>query len=542
MLVVSAMAAAQSPLHTLYSQHSMDAESGVRSLFMGNPALVHCMVECDSAFYLRSLRHTDKLYIAADYGSGSQKGDYLPYQGKEFSDATLSANGYIKSSNATLYGKASFTTGKDAKYDWNSLRYAEEYWPYITCDSTGGDYKYETYRILGAYSFRVRKLFMGVSGEYTGDFAYRQNDPRSENVTSWLTLKYGVSVPLAGNTLAFGAKWTNHHQHLDLDFFRSGQFAGFFYEYGFGMFDYVHSPIFNNMELIMHGNEFGVNASFSTNPSCSLRQNVWLEYNRRLIKSEEETYKINLFQTTTSDYRLNYSLLYSGHRFGLGWFTNADVSSRDGQENLFERSVVSVVDNVDIYDYTKVGKQNRYTLLAADVQSSIKASCFLSRATVSLLAGARYYRRCEKYSDRNFEILNSNVTPMAGIQFESVSRLCNIDVKGTYGRVCDLDHKYTVGVNLAKHTEFQHAFTPYAYNAYEGNIYTVTATLSHQFSFATLGVRCLMLVQQAHRLGDVEYSSERYNASNPVLQRQTISLTPDKHNAAYGRITLFATF
>ena len=46
----------------------------------------------------------------------------------------------------------------------------------------------------------------------------------------------------------------HHRQHADVKHFRTGQFAGFFIEYGFGMFDYIFSPIFNSMEQRQHIN------------------------------------------------------------------------------------------------------------------------------------------------------------------------------------------------------------------------------------------------------------------------------------------------
>ena len=90
---------------------------------------------------------------------------------------------------------------------WSALRNPELYWPYIVSDSTGGDFRYEKYNLMCGYSFRLGRFDLGVSGEYTGDFAFRQNDPRIEDISTWLTLKAGAAYTFRRHVIALNAEF-----------------------------------------------------------------------------------------------------------------------------------------------------------------------------------------------------------------------------------------------------------------------------------------------------------------------------------------------
>ena len=276
--------ASNSPLQTEFENRSLRPGTDMRDAYLRNPALIHRMVgerryfSAENPGFVREKPGT--IFIAADGASGRQEGDYLPYEGQEFRDFSVRADGYKQGDRATFFARIGFTAGGNDNVGWSALRNPGLYWPYIVADSTGGDFRYEKYDLMCGYSFRLGRFDLGMSGEYTGDFAFRQNDPRIEDISTWLTFKAGAAYAFRRHVIALNAEFMHHRQHADVKHFRTGQFAGFFIEYGFGMFDYIFSPIFNSMEQRQHINAYGVNLTFNSDPSRALRLNLLLGYGR----------------------------------------------------------------------------------------------------------------------------------------------------------------------------------------------------------------------------------------------------------------------
>ena len=174
--------ASNSPLQTEFENRSLRPGTDMRDAYLRNPALIHRMVgerryfSAENPGFVREKPGT--IFIAADGASGRQEGDYLPYEGQEFRDFSVRADGYKQGDRATFFARIGFTAGGNDNVGWSALRNPGLYWPYIVADSTGGDFRYEKYDLMCGYSFRLGRFDLGMSGEYTGDFAFRQNDPR----------------------------------------------------------------------------------------------------------------------------------------------------------------------------------------------------------------------------------------------------------------------------------------------------------------------------------------------------------------------------
>lgn len=536
-----------SPTQTAFIQQMLRPESKMRNNYLNNPALLHQMIVDERYFFIgnpqQDTGEKNAVFLTFENSTGEHKGDYLPYEGKKFRDFSVRAHGYTRSNRSTFLGKGYFVTGKHKSYDWNTLRYADLYWPYIVADSTGGDMSYEKYNILCAYSFRTNDLSIGVSGEFTGDFAYRQNDPRIENITTWLTLKTGAAYTYKDCIFSAGIEYMRHRQHMDLHHFRTGQFAGFFIEYGFGMFDYIYSPIFRSMKQQQHMNDYGISLAFNSNPSKPLRMNTKMKYNYNLMTTEENNYKLNLYKGITHQLMFNYGMLWNNNVWGVGFFTDVETSNKKGRENLFERYISAEIDGVNVYDYKKIGHQDRYGLDVINGNADIKISRFFRKKyAFSLLGGIHYFMRDETYSEYDYQIKNGLITPSAGAEVNYNNRSYDLTVKGTWGHRTSVNNKYKVGINMEKHTEFQHAFTPYAYYANNADILTFEITASKHFPFGNIGIQAQMLYTKGKRLNDVFYDPARYNATMPAISRNTISLTPGIHNATWAKVALFAVF
>lgn len=536
-----------SPTQSEFKENIIRPEIETRNYALDNPALIHRMIEDRRYFFtdnpMRQTARTRTLFVGAEGSLGEHEGDYLPVEGNNFRDVSVRANGYTRSTNSTFLGKVGFTAGEHKHIGWNTQRYPDLYWPYIMADSTGGNTHYEKYNILCAYSTRIGKADLGVSGEYIGDFAFKQNDPRIENITTWLTLKTGVAYSYGKHLFSLGLEYTLHRQHMDVKHFRSGQFTGFFVEYGFGMYDYIHSPVFNSTKQQNHINNLGVTLAFNSNPEKRLRMNARAKYNYDRMNTEEYIYKLNLYRAATHLLNLNYGLLWNNATWGIHFLVDADVSQRNGREFLFERYVSSVVDGVDVYDYKKIGHQDRYRLNKFKGKSSMKVSYFLNERYIFSLSGSiDYFRRDETYKEKGYEIKNALITPSAGIGLDYGGRGYDISLQVCWGHRHSLDNAYHVGLEMEKHTEFQHAFSTYAYYGNNADICTAELTVSKDFSFAKLGLQAQMLCIRGNRLSDIRYDRDRFEHSGLVSSRYAISLNPDKHNAHWTKLAVFAEF
>ena len=497
--------ASNSPLQTEFENRSLRPGTDMRDAYLRNPALIHRMVgerryfSAENPGFVREKPGT--IFIAADGASGRQEGDYLPYEGQEFRDFSVRADGYKQGDRATFFARIGFTAGGNDNVGWSALRNPGLYWPYIVADSTGGDFRYEKYDLMCGYSFRLGRFDLGMSGEYTGDFAFRQNDPRIEDISTWLTFKAGAAYAFRRHVIALNAEFMHHRQHADVKHFRTGQFAGFFIEYGFGMFDYIFSPIFNSMEQRQHINAYGVNLTFNSDPSRALRLNLLLGYGRETMKTEENNYKVNLYRAPANTFDADLGILWNDRRWGAEFLVKAAYEDKKGTENIFERYISSSQDGVDVYDFRKIGEQNRYGMKRLDGSAELKVSRFLGRHyTVSLLGGVGYMMREETYKDHDYLIRNVLLTPSLGIGARYSGEKFDVELRGCWSHRTVPESRYEVGVDLEKNTEFQHAFTTYAYYANTAELYTAELTVARHFRFGTFGLRGQMLCGRGNRI------------------------------------------
>ena len=539
--------ASNSPLQTEFENRSLRPGTDMRDAYLRNPALIHRMVgerryfSAENPGFVREKPGT--IFISADGASGRQEGDYLPYEGREFRDFSVRADGYKQGDRATFFARIGFTAGGNDNVGWSALRNPGLYWPYIVADSTGGDFRYEKYDLMCGYSFRLGRFDLGMSGEYTGDFAFRQNDPRIEDISTWLTFKAGAAYAFRRHVIALNAEFMHHRQHADVKHFRTGQFAGFFIEYGFGMFDYIFSPIFNSMEQRQHINAYGVNLTFNSDPSRALRLNLLLGYGRETMKTEENNYKVNLYRAPANTFDADLGILWNDRRWGAEFLVKAAYEDKKGTENIFERYISSSQDGVDVYDFRKIGEQNRYGMKRLDGSAELKVSRFLGRHyTVSLLGGVGYMMREETYKDHDYLIRNVLLTPSLGIGARYSGEKFDVELRGCWSHRTVPESRYEVGVDLEKNTEFQHAFTTYAYYANTAELYTAELTVARHFRFGTFGLRGQMLCGRGNRIPEAGYDLSRYEQAVPSTSQHTISRTPDRHDSVWFRVSLFTVF
>lgn len=557
MLMMSSMGMAQesllfenshSPLEVECQELGTRSELQIRNVVLSNPAMLRHGLDNRRSYFNdnpKTLASSHSLVVALQGAGGKMQGDFIPMEGNRFEDYSVVANGVMRGEKSLLYGKASFTSGSHRNIGWNAQRFPMTYWPYVVADSTGGNVNYETYNLLCAYSFRLnQRVDMGFFGEYKGDFAFRKTDPRIENITSWLTFKGGASYLLnGGSRIGLDIDYQLHRQHTDIRHFRTGQFAGFFMEYGFGMYDYIHSPIYNSMKHQQHQHSYGANVIFSSNANHPLRLNARLGYGFDEMNTEENIHKLNLYRAMTYRLKADASLLWNNQSWGLGFTGHLESAQRQGHEYIFERYVSATVDGVDVYDYRKIGQQDRYKMNMMQGNAQLKVSKYFGAlSTLSLFGGMEYLKREETYKEKGSFVRNVLVTPQVGMEAKHSSKWGDARLTVCYGHRTSPEHQYHVNVDMDRHTEYQHTFCTFAYYAHKADVLNLEAEVAHTFSFARMGLQLVWMWVTGNRLENVAYDAGRYDAQIPSAKKNTVSITPDRHDQHWMKLTLFAEF
>ena len=106
-----------------------------------NPAFMH-------AAYTTSL---SEMYLSMSYGQASR-----PLQAEEGDGHTLgniAVSSYLKlSPNTTVWGGASYQTGRKRNIRFNSTSDYDQLYPYVMADTIGGDLQNEQYAFSGGYT------------------------------------------------------------------------------------------------------------------------------------------------------------------------------------------------------------------------------------------------------------------------------------------------------------------------------------------------------------------------------------------------------
>lgn len=116
----------------------------------------------------------------------------------------MEANTYLHLSNhSTVWGKASYMTGRSRHITWSSVSDYELLEPYILADTMGGNTERERYVFEGGYATRLNRLLLGGEMLFRAEHEYRTTDPRMRAIVTDLTLRAGAAYET--NTYHWGA-------------------------------------------------------------------------------------------------------------------------------------------------------------------------------------------------------------------------------------------------------------------------------------------------------------------------------------------------
>ena len=181
----------------------------VHEISWRNPAMM------ESAFS-HSLTH---FYLNADWQKNIAP--FVLQKGSGHFLASVKTDSYIRlGKNSAVWGKASYTTGKNHDIKWNSVADYDLLKPDILGDTIGGDTRREKYVFEGGYSKHHNRWHLGGEMLFRAEQEYRKVDPRTRSIVSDLTLRAGAGYDIAQHTLAFSFQGNIYRQTNSVDFYK----------------------------------------------------------------------------------------------------------------------------------------------------------------------------------------------------------------------------------------------------------------------------------------------------------------------------------
>ena len=160
-----------------------------------------------------------QFYLTADWQKKSAP--FVLQKGTGHFLASVKADSYIRlGENSAVWGKASYTTGKNRGIKWNSVADYDLLEPDILGDTTGGNTRREKYVFEGGYSTHRGKWHLGGEMLFRAEQEYRKVDPRMRSIVSDLTLRAGAGYDIATYTLGFSFQGNIYRQTNSVDFYK----------------------------------------------------------------------------------------------------------------------------------------------------------------------------------------------------------------------------------------------------------------------------------------------------------------------------------
>lgn len=202
----SAWAGAANADSALVEHHSLwrviDSEARL------NPAL-HGMAYSTSLSELSlniDMRHQSEAFVLE-----KGKGNTLPSLGVET---------FLKLSERTsVWGTASYMTGKQKGVTWNSTSDYDLIQPYVLADTLGGDTHREQYLFSGGYATQLQKWLLGAEMLVRAEQEYRDQDPRMRGVVTELQLRIGAGREMETYRIGAAIEGNIYKQTNSVDFY-----------------------------------------------------------------------------------------------------------------------------------------------------------------------------------------------------------------------------------------------------------------------------------------------------------------------------------
>ena len=495
--------------------------------------------------YTQWLNHRDttrnwrSAIVYAGVAGADSQGDFLPYEGDGSSDYRVGAYGeYTTPRSGTLSGRIQYAQGRHRQVGWSAMRQPELYLPYISTDSCGGTFKFDSYYAEGNYGFTLGQWTLGVKGSFYGEQAYRLTDPRALNNTTWLRFHIGAAREVDGHLLMADVGYGRNKQHMQLRYWRPGQQDRFFVCYGFGLYDTRQSGVSFGKSRMYYVDEYNARLQYLSPQEKPLRLHASVAYAYDRMQTEESDI-YNLYESLTHTLSSQLHLSYQPNAlWQLELGATARLEKRKGCENIIEEYLIDKENN--IYDFRTIDTRKNYDRRRRNLTVALKASRRLGAVIVGLQGGLSSDDYEETYKSDLYRIKVTTLTPHARLSANWQGRRDALDLSLLYARQEVGTHDYDVSLQNQQiaHLDFQHAFAPYAWRTANLNQMVAELTWQHWLKGMTIGLNGKLYLAHGHRLDDASYTQTIGFASTAPM----LSPFPDTHQERWASLSAFVLF
>lgn len=165
--------------------------------------------------------HTSFSQLALGIDLLRQSQAFIQEKGTGFTLPYIKVNTYHHlGERSTVWGEASYTTGRQHDIKWNSTSDYDLLQPYILADTAGGDTHRERYTISGGYALHINRWLIGAEMLVRAEQEYRDRDPRMRGVVTDLTLRLGGGYAFGTYRLGAAIEGNIYKQTNSVAFYR----------------------------------------------------------------------------------------------------------------------------------------------------------------------------------------------------------------------------------------------------------------------------------------------------------------------------------
>ena len=175
---------------------------------------------CNPALHGRGY-HTSFSQLALGIDLQHQTQAFVPEKGTGFILPYLSVSTFHPlNQRSTVWGTASYMTGKQRDIRWNSTSDYDLLQPYVLANTLGGDTRRERYSISGGYAVNINHWQLGAEMMVRAEQEYRGHDPRMRGIVTDLTLRLGGGYDFKRYRLGAAVEGNIYKQTNSVAFYR----------------------------------------------------------------------------------------------------------------------------------------------------------------------------------------------------------------------------------------------------------------------------------------------------------------------------------
>lgn len=348
--------------------------------------------------------------------------------------------------HSSVWGEASYMTGKQHDIRWNSTSDYDLLQPYVLADTLGGDTRRERYAISGGYAMRISQWSVGGEMLVRAEQEYRKIDPRMRGVVTDLTLRFGGGYELSRYRIGAAVEGNIYRQTNSVAFYREEgvipeyQMTGLGTEYS--RFSGDKRSLYydgGGLALMLHASSVDHNGVYADVTLDDHRYHRKLaEYNSMPLT---DLYNEHAGVTFGWERETKYKLAVFGHFNYTRRIGNEHVGGTSDARYFPVIACLTMYKShlIDGYIGALFGKGNHHVVLTAGYQSKREEYVYPHRQLDASHVYAKLQGQCFFRPSNKWQLsLNADASYLANVSDKQVMPFANMDAEITQL----MQHKY----------------------------------------------------------------------------------------------------